>query len=111
MRGFLIAASNMFSYIMQIWFQLAVWRTVEGPKFHAGFTAAAVTGALMIVLTITLRFLQKRDERKRAKEAEGAQDIETPAPGRLSVEVATNLAEAPRTVIAGSQGRSYLDSV
>lgn len=77
MRGFLIAASNMFSYIMVIWYTLAVWRTVDAPRFRAGFTAAAVLGAAMIILTLILRLLHKRDERRRAREAEGSNDIET----------------------------------
>jgi hypothetical protein len=79
MRGFVIAASNMFSYIMSIWYTIAVWRTVDAPRFRAGFTAASVLGALMIVLTLVLRLLQKKDERKRAHMIAGVQDLESPA--------------------------------
>ena len=77
MRGFLIAVSNMFSYINVIWYTIAVWRTVDAPRFHAGFTAAAIFGAAMISLTVILRFLQKRDDRKRAAENGVREDVET----------------------------------
>jgi ACS family pantothenate transporter-like MFS transporter len=77
MRGFLIAASNMFSYIMVIWYELAVWRTIDQPKFTAGFTAAAVLGGAMIILTLILRLLLKRDNRRREKEEHGSNDVET----------------------------------
>ena len=77
MRGFVIAASNMFSYIMTIWYSTAVWRTVDAPRFKAGFTAGAVLGIAMISLTVLLRFLQRRDERKRAIESVSIGDVET----------------------------------
>jgi hypothetical protein len=77
MRGFLIAVSNMFSYINVIWYTIAVWRTVDAPRFHAGFTAAAIFGGAMISLTVILRFLQKRDDRKRAAENGVREDVET----------------------------------
>lgn len=44
MRGFIIACSNMFSFTMSIWFTVAVWRTVDSPRFHAGFIYACVSG-------------------------------------------------------------------
>jgi hypothetical protein len=78
MRGFVIAVSNMFSYIMGIWYSIAVWRTIDAPRFHAGFTAASVLGGGMIVLALVLRLLQKKDEHARAREADGAQDSEAP---------------------------------
>jgi ACS family pantothenate transporter-like MFS transporter len=88
MRGFLIAASNMFSYIMSIWYNTAVWRTIDAPRFKAGFTAAAVLGAAMIVLTLILRLLQKRDDRRRARETETVEDIETPVASASNLNVA-----------------------
>ncbi len=78
MRGFLIAAANMFSYINSIWYTVAFWRTAEGPRFKAGFTAASAFGAAMIVLTVILQFLQKRDDRRRAAENKTRVDVETP---------------------------------
>lgn len=78
MRGFVIAASNMFSYIMSIWYTVVVWRTIDAPRFKSGFTAASVLGVAMITLTQILRLLQRRDEKKRARENEVAQDVEAP---------------------------------
>lgn len=86
MRGFLIAASNMFSFIMSIWYTSAVWRTADAPRFQAGFTAASVLGVAMIVLTQVLRLLQKKDEKKRAQGEELAEDIEAPAASNASSE-------------------------
>lgn len=68
----------MFSYINIIWYTIAVWRTADAPRFHAGFTACAVFGAAMISLTVILQFLQRRDDRKRA--AEGTTRVDTEAP-------------------------------
>ncbi|KAG9202871.1 hypothetical protein G6514_003893 [Epicoccum nigrum] len=99
MRGFLIAVSNMFSYINVIWYTIAVWRTVDAPRFHAGFTAAAIFGAAMISLTAILRFLQKRDDRKRAAENGAREDVET------SVEA------APRASVAEAATASIKDGV
>ncbi|KAL6708385.1 hypothetical protein ACN47E_002648 [Coniothyrium glycines] len=91
-RGFAIASSNMFSYIMQIWYQSAVWRTSTGPRFHAGFIAASVYGGAMIVLTLILRSLQQRDEKRRAREIEVADDVETSEASNAS----------PANVVAGT---------
>jgi ACS family pantothenate transporter-like MFS transporter len=76
MRGFVIAASNMFSYIMSIWYSIAVWRTIEAPRFKPGFTAAAVLGVAMISLTLIVRLLQRRI---RVNDKAEPEDIEAPA--------------------------------
>jgi hypothetical protein len=78
MRGFVIAASNMFSYINVVWYTTAVWRTIDAPRFQAGFTAAASFGAAMIILTVVVRSLQKRDGRKRTQESGIVEDVEAP---------------------------------
>lgn len=85
MRGFVIAASNMFSYIMSIWYTIAVWRTTEAPRFHAGFIAAAFLGVAIISLTLTARLLQRKDEHVRARVQAPAEDVETPAASRVDL--------------------------
>lgn len=65
MRGFVIAASNMFSYIQSIWFTIAVWRTAESPRFRPGFIFAATLGVALVLLMQVIRVLQARDTRKR----------------------------------------------
>ncbi|PSN65508.1 MFS general substrate transporter [Corynespora cassiicola Philippines] len=86
MRGFVIAASNMFSFIMSIWYTNVVWRTADAPRFMRGFTACSTLGVAMMILTITLRFLEKRDDRRRAREKEAVQDEESGAPSNASAE-------------------------
>lgn len=76
MRGFLIASSNMFSYIQSIWFTITFWRTVEAPKFHKGFIAASCWGVGLIVFTLVVRRLEIRDKRRRQVRSEGSSDEE-----------------------------------
>lgn len=75
MRGFVVASSNTFSFIMQVWWNLAIWRTVQGPRFTAGFTGATVAGVGIILLCFVLRGLEGRD-RKRDGLGEGSGDVE-----------------------------------
>lgn len=98
-RGFIIALSNMFSYINVIWYTIAVWRTVDAPRFHAGFTAASIFGSAMIALAVILQFLQRRDERKRAADAGTPEDVETPVEA------------APRASVAEAAVASLKDGV
>jgi MFS transporter, ACS family, pantothenate transporter len=70
MRGFVIACSNMFSYIQSIWFTIVVWRTVDGPQFHKGFIFASVLGCALCCFCVMIRQLEKRMKRKRAHEDE-----------------------------------------
>jgi MFS family permease len=79
MRGFVIAWSNMFSYIQSIWWTLTVWRTVLAPRFHAAFIAAACLGVALCCLSVLLTFLGERDRKKRALAQEGLRDEETVA--------------------------------
>jgi hypothetical protein len=89
MRGFIIAASNMFSYIMSIWYTIAVWRTADAPRFKPGFIAASVLGVAMISLTLILRLLQRKDEKSRARQVEPVEDVEAPAAGTASLDIET----------------------
>ncbi|KAK7729817.1 hypothetical protein SLS53_009185 [Cytospora paraplurivora] len=66
MRGFLTAFSNMFSYVNQIWYSDAVWRTSESPRFRPGFIAATVFGGVLILTALLMRWLEVRDTKKRA---------------------------------------------
>ncbi|KIX06837.1 uncharacterized protein Z518_04813 [Rhinocladiella mackenziei CBS 650.93] len=79
MGGFVIAWSNMFSYIQSIWWTLTVWRTILAPRFHAAFVGATCLGIALCLLSILLRILQERDRKKRALIQENIGDEETPA--------------------------------
>lgn len=61
MRGFVIALSNI-SHIMGIWYPDTVWRTLDGPRFHAGFIAASSFGGMLILWMTFIRLLEQRDE-------------------------------------------------
>lgn len=77
MRGFVMASSNMFSYIMQIWYSDAVWRTVESPRFKPGFIAASVFSVAIILMSLLISFLENRDNRKRKHVERGVEDEES----------------------------------
>lgn len=77
MRGFVIACSNMFSYIQSIWYTIVVWKTVDAPRFHKGFIAASVLGVALVFFTLVVRFLELRTARKWVKEHQGTSDVET----------------------------------
>ncbi|KAF2443688.1 pantothenate transporter liz1 [Karstenula rhodostoma CBS 690.94] len=79
MRGFVIAVSNMFSYIMRIWWTNAVWRTVDAPRYKAGFIGASAMGVALILLTVLLRILQSRDDKRRSDEDVTGEDAEITA--------------------------------
>nr|OQO23742.1 hypothetical protein B0A51_08962 [Rachicladosporium sp. CCFEE 5018] len=74
MRGAIIALSNMFSFLQSMWFTNAVWRTVEAPRFHAGFILASALGVAIVSLSLIIRVLQGRDEKKRAREEPSSND-------------------------------------
>ncbi|OAG10872.1 pantothenate transporter liz1 [Paraphaeosphaeria sporulosa] len=77
MRGFVIAISNMFSYIMRIWWTNAVWRTIDAPRYKAGFIGASAMGVAMILLTVLLRVLQSRDDKRRTDDGAPVEETET----------------------------------
>ncbi|CAN8105195.1 unnamed protein product [Discula destructiva] len=72
MRGFMTAFSNIFSYVNQIWFSDAVWRTSESPEFKPGFIACATFGVILILTTIFMRFLEVRDKTRTPEHAHTA---------------------------------------
>jgi ACS family pantothenate transporter-like MFS transporter len=78
MRGFVIASSNMFSYINQIWYSDAVWRTAEAPKFRPGWISAAIFGVAIVSTSLVVNWLEKRDERNRGLGETRVDDIEAP---------------------------------
>jgi sugar phosphate permease len=98
MRGFVIAVSNMCSYINQIWFTDAVWRTSEAPRFKPGFIAAAVFGVAIVLTSVLARLLEIRDGRKREKVDRGLDDIEAPVVATLSLENETSRSEKSGTL-------------
>lgn len=64
MRGFMTAWTNTFSFINGVWYSIAVWRTVEGPNFRAGFIAASCFGVGVILISLLLNYLEIHHVRK-----------------------------------------------
>ena len=75
MRGFMTAFSNMFSYVNQIWFSTAFWRTALAPEFRSGFVAAACFGVVLILTSFLMRFLELKDIKRREAEKQNRSQI------------------------------------
>jgi ACS family pantothenate transporter-like MFS transporter len=90
MRGFVIAASNMFSFIQSLWYTNAVWRTIHAPRFKAAFTACSALGSTLILFCLLVRFLSRRDQKIRELERQGLTDVETPVESIAPSETAGN---------------------
>lgn len=78
MRGFMTAFANIFSYINQIWFSLTFWRTTMAPQFHIGFIAAATFGVVLILTSVGMYFLERKDAAKRESEGVEAERVSFP---------------------------------
>ena len=68
-----------FLSIQSVWFTIAVWRTIESPRFKPGFIFASVLGVAIVSLSLLIRFLEIRDRRKRRSEQDGISDTEAPS--------------------------------
>ncbi|KUI56481.1 Pantothenate transporter liz1 [Cytospora mali] len=85
MRGFMTAFSNMFSYVNQIWYADAAWRTSEAPEFKPGFIACATFGVVLISTALLMRWLEIRDTGRRAIAAREEQpDTQLEGAGNVS---------------------------
>jgi len=84
MRGFMIAFSNIFSYVNQIWIADAVWRTIEAPRFKPGYISASVFGVCIVATSILMHFLELRDTKRREAEKLGTRQVDIEAPLRES---------------------------
>ncbi|KAJ5526648.1 hypothetical protein N7513_010807 [Penicillium frequentans] len=75
MRGFVIAVSNMFCYIMMIWYDDAVWRTAESPRFRPGFTSALICSAVLVLWVVGIHLLQRREEARSVPSSSDEEDV------------------------------------
>lgn len=72
MQGKSSNTEHSFSYVNQIWYSDAVWRTSESPEFKPGFIACATFGVILIITTIFMRLLEVRDKKKAPEHAHTA---------------------------------------
>lgn len=80
------------SSIQSVWFTIAVWRTLEAPRFKPGFIFASTLGVAIFLLSLLIRFLQLRDEKNYVLTKDGTSDTEA----------TTTAATNPETVADGA---------
>ncbi|VDC07710.1 unnamed protein product [Peniophora sp. CBMAI 1063] len=69
-RSFVVASCNMWAYVFQAWLPIVIFPQVEQPVVHKGNVATACINAGMMSFAMLTLFMQKREERRKAKEPE-----------------------------------------
>lgn len=77
---------HRFSYVNQIWYTDAVWRTSEAPEFKPGWIACTTFGGILILTTLVMRYLELKDKKR--------------TPGHANTAVEGNPANAPAVLAA-----------
>lgn len=54
---------NEMAYVFQAWLPQVIWQQVDAPEYRKGFIGSTILSAILIVSTLMIRFLAKRDER------------------------------------------------
>jgi ACS family pantothenate transporter-like MFS transporter len=60
-RALTIATMNEIAYVFQAWLPLIIWRQVEAPQYHKGFTGVSVISAILILTALIVKFLHRRE--------------------------------------------------
>ncbi|KAG8630809.1 hypothetical protein KVT40_002428 [Elsinoe batatas] len=60
-RALVIATMNEMAYVFQTWLPLIVWQQVEAPKYRKGFVTITVLSVLLIITSVVLRQLHRRE--------------------------------------------------
>ncbi|OAG41880.1 hypothetical protein AYO21_03883 [Fonsecaea monophora] len=60
-RAFVTGSMNEFSYAVQAWLPLLVWKQVDAPRYEKGYITCAVLSAAMIVSAMVVRHLQNKE--------------------------------------------------
>lgn len=63
-RALVTGAMNEMAYVFQAWLPLLIWRQVEAPVYHKGYTTSIFIAVAMIVTALLIRLL---DHRERAR--------------------------------------------
>lgn len=56
---------NEMAYVIQAWLPLLVWQQVEAPVYRKGYITMVVFGFAMIGNAFLIRYLQRRDNRRK----------------------------------------------
>jgi len=83
-RALLVAFANDFAYVVQAVAPNFVWKTTDFPAAKKGYLWSAILQALLIVVTVAIQLLLRRDKKKAARaESEGTlpafEEIESPS--------------------------------
>lgn len=66
-RYICIVIMNIMGQLLSAWISLLVWKTVESPRYLKGYSLTAALALALIVWTILILYLYKRQERKNAR--------------------------------------------
>jgi sugar phosphate permease len=66
-RAIVVGTMNELAYVFQAWLPLVVWQQIDAPRYHKGFVTSACLAAAMIVTSLVIRVLWKRELAKKAK--------------------------------------------
>lgn len=62
-RAIVTAAMNELASVFQAWLPLLVWKVTEAPRYTKGFVTMAGFWGAVVVVTLAIRWLQKRELR------------------------------------------------
>ncbi|KAK5405227.1 hypothetical protein LTR06_008922 [Exophiala xenobiotica] len=69
-RALVIGSMNEMAYVVQAWLPLVVWQQVEAPEYRKGFITVSCTSAAMIITSIVIRQLWRRELAKKKRAVE-----------------------------------------
>ncbi|KAI0002300.1 MFS general substrate transporter [Xylariaceae sp. FL0662B] len=66
-RAIVVGTMNEMAYVVQAWLPLIVWQQVEGPEYRKGFITMVFIAVGLIVTSLTIRFLHRRERDRKAQ--------------------------------------------
>ncbi|RKU44141.1 hypothetical protein DL546_004832 [Coniochaeta pulveracea] len=70
-RALVTGTMNELAYVFQAWLPLLIWQQVEAPKYRKGYITMVAIAAGMIFFAFLIRYLHRRDTRRKELEREG----------------------------------------
>ncbi|KAJ5497553.1 Major facilitator superfamily domain general substrate transporter [Penicillium fimorum] len=61
-RSLVIGSMNEMAYVFQAWLPLVVWQQVHAPEYRKGFITVSILSVILIISTLGVRFLHKREK-------------------------------------------------
>ncbi|KAI1214749.1 MFS general substrate transporter [Annulohypoxylon truncatum] len=66
-RALVVGTMNEMAYVVQAWLPLIIWQQVDGPRYRKGFITMVFIAAGLIVTSLTIRILHRRERAKKAR--------------------------------------------